>query len=179
MSRSDLGSLILDLAGSVPTVAGTAWVAPNAAVVGSVEMGEESSVWYSAVVRADGDFIRIGARSNVQDGAILHADPGFPVTVGEGVTVGHRAVLQGCTMDDEVLVGMGAMILNGASVGRASIVAAGAVLLAGTEVPPGSLVVGAPARIARSTSEGDLQAIRTNAASYVALTELHETKRTW
>ncbi len=120
-----------------PRVDASAWIAPTATVVGDVVVGAESSVWYSAVIRADMEAIRIGARTNVQDGCALHADPGFPLGVGDGVSIGHNAVLHGCTVEDGVLIGMGPVVLHGAVIGRGSLVAAGATVLARTHVPAG------------------------------------------
>src|ERR687893_1272122 len=125
-----------------PVVAASAWLAPGATLIGDVHLHDDASIWYSTVLRADGDRIDIGSGSNIQDGSVVHADPGFPVTIGAGVSVGHRAVLHGCTIGDDVLVGMGAVVLNGARVGAGTLIAAGAVILEGAEIPPGSLVAG-------------------------------------
>jgi carbonic anhydrase/acetyltransferase-like protein (isoleucine patch superfamily) len=129
-------------------------------------MGPRSSIWYGAVARADHEVIEIGEGSNIQDGCTLHSDPGFPLVVGRGVTVGHSVVLHGARVDDDVLVGMGSIVMNGARIGSGSIVAAGAVVTQGTEVPPGSLVAGVPAKVVRQATDDDLQHIRGNAASY-------------
>jgi carbonic anhydrase/acetyltransferase-like protein (isoleucine patch superfamily) len=149
-----------------PAIDGDAFVAPTAVVVGAVTMGPRSSIWYGAVARADAEVIEIGADSNIQDGCTLHSDPGFPLVVGRGVTVGHRVVLHGARIDDDVLVGMGSVVMNGATIGGASIVAAGAVVTPGTEVPPWSVVAGVPARVVRAATEEDLAHIRGNAESY-------------
>lgn len=149
-----------------PAVAPDAWVAPNATLVGAVRLAPQASVWYGAVLRADGDDIEVGFGSNVQDGCVLHADPGFPVQVGEGVSIGHNAVVHGCLIEDGVLVGMGAVVLNGARIGRGSLVAAGAVVLEGTEVPPGSLVAGVPGKVRRELSEDEVRGLRANAERY-------------
>ena len=117
--------------------------------------------------------ITVGARTNLPDGVVVHADPGFPVTVGDGVSVGHRAVLHGCVIGDDVLVGMGAVVLNGARIGSGTLIAAGAVVLEGTDVPPGSLVAGLPAKVRRPLSDDELDAVRRNAATYCALTRRH------
>ena len=138
--------LIVTVDGHAPQIDPTAWIAPGAVVAGRATLGAEVGIWYTAVVRADNDTISIGAGSNVQDGSVLHADPGFPCTVGANVTVGHRAVVHGCTVEDDVLVGMGSVIMNGAHVGRGSVVAAGAVISQGVTVPPGSLVAGVPGK---------------------------------
>jgi carbonic anhydrase/acetyltransferase-like protein (isoleucine patch superfamily) len=156
-----------------PQVPASAWVAPTATVVGDVELGEGSSVWYSAVVRGDLEGIRIGARSNVQDGCTLHADPGYPLTVGDGVSLGHNVVLHGCTVEDDCLIGMGAVVLNGAVIRRGSLVAAGATVLGGTVVPPGSLVAGLPAKVRREIAEEEVADVRKNADVYVELAQRH------
>lgn len=157
----------------VPQVDADAWVADDATLVGAVTVGPEASVWYAAVVRADCAPIAIGPRSNVQDGCVLHADPGTPLTLGAGVTVGHRAVLHGCTVGDDTLVGMGAVVMNGAVIGAGSLVAAGAVVMEGTEVPPGSLVAGVPAKVRRPLTEEEQEGLRGNARTYVELARGH------
>ena len=158
---------MLSLDGCSPDVAEEAWVAPSATLVGAVTLHAEASVWFGAVLRADGDRIEIGERSNIQDGAILHADPGFPLTVGGRVSVGHGALVHGCTIEDEVLVGMGATVLNGARIGRGSLVAAGTVVLEGTDIAPGSLVAGVPGKVRRALSEDEIESIHRNARRYV------------
>jgi carbonic anhydrase/acetyltransferase-like protein (isoleucine patch superfamily) len=157
---------IAELDFGAPRIDPEAFVAPTAVVVGAVTMGPRSSIWYGAVARADFETIEIGEGSNVQDGCTLHSDPGFPLVLGRGVTVGHRVVLHGAHIDDDVLVGMGSVVMNGARIGSGSIVAAGAVVTQGTEVPPGSVVAGIPARVVRQATEDDLTHIRLNAASY-------------
>ena len=156
-----------------PDVDPSAWVAPTAVLVGRVRLGAGASAWYGAVLRGDGDDIGIGAGSNVQDGAVLHADPGFPVSVGNGVVIGHGAVVHGCTVEDGVLVGMGSTVLNGVRIGAGSLVAAGAVLLEGTQVPPGSMVAGVPARVRRPVTEDEAAGIRLVAEHYVELARQH------
>ena len=157
---------IAELEFGKPQIDDQAFVAPTAVVVGAVTMGPRSSIWYGAVARADADAIEIGEGSNVQDGCTLHSDAGFPLLIGKGVTVGHRVVLHGARVDDDVLVGMGSVVMNGVHIGSGSIVAAGAVVTQGTVVPPGSLVAGVPARVLRQTTEDDLTHIRLNALSY-------------
>jgi carbonic anhydrase/acetyltransferase-like protein (isoleucine patch superfamily) len=149
-----------------PAIDAAAFVAPTAVVVGAVTMGPRSSIWYGAVARADAEVIEIGEGSNVQDGCTLHSDPGFPLVVGRGVTVGHRVVLHGARVDDDVLVGMGSVVMNGAHIGSGSIVAAGAVVTQGKEFPAGSVIAGVPARVVRPATDDDLLHIRGNAASY-------------
>jgi carbonic anhydrase/acetyltransferase-like protein (isoleucine patch superfamily) len=156
-----------------PSVDESAWVAPSANVIGQVSLGPRASVWYGASVRGDMGVIAIGEGSNVQDNATLHADPGFPVSVGSGVTIGHNAVVHGCTVEDDCLIGMGAIVLNGAVVGAGTLVAAGAVVPQGLQVPPGSLVAGVPARVKRTLTPEELDHIRLNAAAYVELAKEH------
>lgn len=157
--------------GHAPTTAAAAFVAPNATLAGQVELGEDSSVWYSAVLRADLAAIRIGARSNLQDGVVMHADPAYPATIGADVVVGHRAVLHGCTVEDACLIGMGAVVLNGAVIGTGSLVAAGSVVGEGTVIPPGSLVAGVPAKVKRPLD--GVETHRAAAARYVELARVH------
>jgi carbonic anhydrase/acetyltransferase-like protein (isoleucine patch superfamily) len=157
---------IAELPFGAPKIDDEAFVAPTAVVVGAVSMGPRASIWYGAVARADAEAIEIGEGSNIQDGCTLHSDPGFPLLVGRGVTVGHRVVLHGARIDDDVLVGMGSVVMNGSHIGSGSIVAAGAVVTQGTEVPPGSVVAGIPAKVVRQATGDDLAHIRGNAASY-------------
>ncbi|WP_197322089.1 gamma carbonic anhydrase family protein [Saccharomonospora sp. NB11] len=171
------GPTTLVVAGASPTVDPAAWIAPTAVLAGAVTVAEAASVWYTAVLRGDMDSITIGRGSNLQDGTVVHADPGYPVTVGSGVSVGHRAVLHGCEIGDDCLIGMSATILNGATIGEGTLVAAGAVVLEGTEIPPGSLVAGVPAKVRRSTTEEERAAIRANAESYRALAATHAEAR--
>jgi len=156
-----------------PSIAETAFVAPGAVIVGNVTLAHQASVWYSTVLRAELDSITIGAGSNLQDNVSCHVDTDFPLTVGTGVSVGHGAVLHGCTIEDNVLVGMSATVLNGAVIGTGSLVAAGAVVLGGTIVPPGSLVAGVPAKVRRSLTEEEIASIGENAENYLEHTELH------
>ncbi|WP_103502258.1 gamma carbonic anhydrase family protein [Streptomyces sp. SM14] len=158
---------------SRPQVDGTAWAAPGSVLAGAVTLGRETGVWYNAVVRAEMDTITVGEGTNVQDGCVLHCDAGFSLTVGDGVSVGHRAVLHGCVVEDDCLIGMGSVVMNGAVIGSGSIVAAGAVVLEGTVVPPGSLAAGVPARVKRAVTEEEREAIRVNAEGYRALLALH------
>jgi carbonic anhydrase/acetyltransferase-like protein (isoleucine patch superfamily) len=151
----------------------TAWVADNATLIGSVALGPEASVWYTAVLRGDGDTISIGARTNLQDGTIAHTDPGFPVTVGDGVSIGHRVVLHGCSIANNVLVGMAAVLMNGVEVGEGSIIGAGAVLPEGMVVPPFSLVLGMPAKVRRPVGDGEVAEIKANAINYTDLARKH------
>lgn len=168
---------VIALEGAVPEIAGTAWVAPGATVVGAVRLEEGASVWYSAVLRGDGDHIHVGAGSNVQDGCVLHADPGFPTWLGSGVSLGHRAVVHGSRVGDNVLVGMGAVVLNGCRVENDCLIAAGTVLLEGTEVPAGSLVAGTPGKVRRTLTEDEIGLIAANAEHYQQLTLRHASAR--
>ena len=151
-----------------PRVATSAFVAQTADVIGDVEIGENASVWYQCVLRGDINRIVIGANSNVQDGTVIHVADRAGTMVGEWVTVGHRALLHACTIEDEVLIGMGAIVMDGAVVGSRSIVGAGAVVTGGTIVPPGSLVLGAPAKVTRPLTEAEQENIRVWAVRYVA-----------
>ncbi|MDQ4126692.1 MAG: gamma carbonic anhydrase family protein [Actinomycetota bacterium] len=156
-----------------PEVSPSAWIAPGAFVIGDVRLGEEVSVWYGAVLRGDTEPIRIGARTNIQDGCVLHADPGYPAVVGEGCVIGHNAVVHGCEIGDGCLVGMGATVLNGAKIGAGSIVAAGAVVPEGREFPSGSLIVGIPAKRLGDVSEEQARDIGRGAAEYVERAASH------
>jgi len=143
------------------------FIAPGAALVGEVTIGEESSVWYHATLRGDMAPVRVGRASNIQDGAVVHVHDEHPAVIGDRVVVGHRAIVHGATVEDEVLVGMGAILLNGSRVGSRSIVGAGAVVPEGFEVPQGSLVLGVPARVVRPLREEEIERIRHNARQYV------------
>lgn len=156
-----------------PTVAASAWVAPGATLIGAVQVLDEASIWYAAVLRGDGGRIEIGAGSNIQDGTVVHADPGLPAVLGAGVSVGHRAVLHGCLIEDDVLIGMGAIVLNGARIGRGSLVAAGTVVLEGARIPAGSLVAGVPGIVRRATTDDEQRRIVDNAATYRELRVRH------
>ena len=159
--------------GAAPSVDESAWISPSATVIGAATIGAQVGVFYGAVVRADTSTISIGEGSNLQDGVVVHADAGFPATVGAGVSVGHRAVLHGCTVQDDCLIGMGAVVLNGAVVGAGSMIAAGAVVLEGTQIPSGSLVAGVPGKVRRQLTEEERSGIVSNAERYVALTREH------
>ncbi len=165
--------LSLPFDGVVPVIHPTAFVATNATLIGAVHLGEHSSVFYGAVLRADRDAIALGAGSNLQDNVTVHGDPGRPTRVGTGVSVGHGAVLHGCTVEDDCLIGMGATVLNGAVIGRESLVAAGAVVLEDSLIPPRSLVAGVPARVRRQLSDAEVAGIRDNARVYVGLARTH------
>jgi carbonic anhydrase/acetyltransferase-like protein (isoleucine patch superfamily) len=156
-----------------PDLADTAFVAAGAVLVGAVSLAENASVWYNAVLRAEAEPIRIGAGSNLQDNVSCHVDSGFPLVVGRDVSVGHGAVLHGCTVEDGALIGMNATVLNGAVIGAGSLVAAGAVVLEGTIVPPGSLVAGVPGKVRRSLTADEIDGICRNAENYLGHAALH------
>lgn len=166
-------ALITALGGQEPDIDPSAFAAPTSVVIGEVTMAAGSSVWYHAVLRADCGPIVIGAGSNIQDNCSVHVDPGFPVTVGERVSVGHNAVLHGCTVEDDVLIGMGATVLNGAHIGTGSLIAAQALVPQGMRVPPGSLVAGVPAKVKRQLTEEELDGVKFNAVGYVELAKAH------
>lgn len=145
----------------------SAWLARTAVVVGDVTIGEESSVWFGAVLRGDADAIRVGARTNIQDNAVLHADPGVPCTIGDGVTIGHLALVHGATVGDNVIVGMRSVVMNNARIGNDCLIAAGAVVTEGVEIPPGSLVMGMPAKVVRPLKPEEIERLRRAAEHYV------------
>jgi carbonic anhydrase/acetyltransferase-like protein (isoleucine patch superfamily) len=167
------GSLVASVAGRTPAIDPAAYTAPTSVVLGDVTLAAGASVWYHTVLRGDCESISVGAGSNIQDNSTVHADPGFPAVVGAGVTVGHNAVLHGCVIEDHVLVGMGATVLNGARIGAGSLVAAAALVPQGMQVPPGSLVAGVPAKVLRELSAQEQAGVRLNAEHYVALSGHH------
>ncbi|WDV56726.1 gamma carbonic anhydrase family protein [Streptomyces coeruleorubidus] len=166
-------AMITGIGGREPQVDPEAFVAPTASVIGGVTLGVGASVWYGAVLRGDVETISVGASSNVQDNCTLHADPGFPVTVGERVSIGHNAVVHGATVEDDCLIGMGATVLNGAVIGAGSLVAAQALVPQGMVVPPGSLVAGVPAKVRRELSEEERQGVTLNGTMYAELAKAH------
>ena len=151
----------------MPTVHPTAFVAPNATVLGDVFIGAEASIWFTSVLRGDVDKIFVGSQSNIQDGSIVHVDIGFPCNIGKRVGVGHRAIVHGCIIEDECLIGMGSVILNGVHIGGGSVIAAGAVVPEGMRIPPGSLVMGVPGRIVRQVDPDLAKRIRETWVHYV------------
>jgi len=157
---------LYSLGDMVPKLAVGAWIAPSADVIGDVRLGERASVWFAAVIRADNTSIIIGDDSNIQDGSVCHSDEGFPLNIGARVTVGHQAILHGCTIEDDCLLGMGARILNGATVESECIVGAGALITEGKRFPSGSLIIGAPARVARQITDEERQLLRASAMHY-------------
>lgn len=147
------------------------FVAPGSTVLGDVELAAGVSVWFGAVIRADKDRVRIGEGSNIQDNAVVHTSKGFPALIGKRVSVGHGAILHGCTIENDVLVGMGAIVMNGAVVGTSSILGAGTVVTEGARIPPHSVVLGVPGKVIRQTTEAQDRGIITNAESYIELAE--------
>ena len=170
--------MILTYAGRVPRIAPSAFAADSADIIGDVEIGENSSIWFTSVLRGDIEPIRIGSNSNIQDGSIVHTMLGSPAAVGNWVTVGHRAVLHGCTIEDHCLIGMGAVLLNNVRVGEGSIVAAGALVLENTVIPSGSLYMGFPARFKRQLTEADRPFIDMHARHYLEYKEVYLRERT-
>nr|WP_315204260.1 gamma carbonic anhydrase family protein [uncultured Albidiferax sp.] len=156
------------LDGIAPQVAATAWVADSAEVMGDVELGEDSSVWFGVVVRGDNHRIAIGRGSNVQDLSVLHTDVGVPLTIGENVTIGHQVMLHGCTVGDGSLIGIGAVVLNGARIGKNCLVGAGALVTEGKEFPDGCLIIGSPAKVARALTPVQIEGLQRSAQGYVA-----------
>lgn len=169
----DFATRVARFLGAAPSIHRSAYVAPGAVVIGDVTLGEESSVWPTAVLRGDINRIVLGARSNVQDGAVIHLADDFGTTIGELVTVGHRAILHACTVSDEVLIGMGAIVLDGAEIGARSIIGAGALVTGGKKIPPGSLVLGSPAAVTRALSSDEQAGIRVWAERYVQLSRIY------
>ena len=167
---------LYEIQGRHPHVPADVYLAPGSQVVGDVHIGAGSSVWFNAVIRADNEPTRIGRDSNIQDGAVLHNDPGFPLTIGAEVTVGHMALLHGCTIGDGTLVGMGAVVLNGAKIGRNCVIGANALITEGKEIPDNSLVVGQPGRVARTLDEQAIATFRLAAKSYAHKREIYRDK---
>jgi carbonic anhydrase/acetyltransferase-like protein (isoleucine patch superfamily) len=151
----------------IPSVHSSVFVAPNASVIGSVVLSENVSVWFGATLRGDNDTITLGRNSNVQEGAVMHTDPGLALTVGENVTIGHQAMVHGCTIGDGALIGIQAVILNGAVIGKSCLVGAGAIVTEGKVFPDRSLILGAPAKVVRELSDDDVASLLQGAASYV------------
>ncbi len=163
--------MIRPLLGKTPILGKGVFVAETAAIIGDVEIGDQSSVWYSTVIRGDVMPIRIGARTSLQDGTVIHVTSGrFGTTIGSDCTIGHGAIVHACVVEDLCLVGMGSIILDGARIGRGSLVGAGALVTPGTDIPPGSLVIGSPARVKRPINDREREQIEYGAAHYVELT---------
>lgn len=150
-----------------PDVDDSAWVAGSADVIGRVTLEADTSVWFKAVLRGDSSTLHIGRGSNIQDGSVLHADHGFPLVIGEGVTVGHQVMLHGCTIGDESLIGIGAVVLNGAKIGKNCLVGAGALVTEGKEFPDGSMIIGSPAKAVRELTPEQIEGLRQSAQHYI------------
>ena len=162
-----------------PEIKETSFIAPNSSLIGRVKIGEKSSVWFNTVLRGDMEEITIGEESNIQDLSMGHADPGFPLIVGSRVTIGHHCIVHGCRIEDDCLIGMGAIIMNGVKIGRGSIIGAGAVLLEGMNVPEFSMVVGSPAKIKKTYDESILENIRESAKIYVKRSIIYREQSTF
>jgi carbonic anhydrase/acetyltransferase-like protein (isoleucine patch superfamily) len=158
---------IYQLDALTPQISDSAWVADNAQVMGDVHMAPDSSVWFSSVVRGDTATIQIGEGTNIQDGSVLHADHGMPLTIGKHVTVGHMVQLHGCTIGDESLIGIGAIVLNGAKIGKNCLVGAGSLVTEGKEFPDGSMILGSPAKVVRQLTPEQIEGLRRSAQGYV------------
>ena len=154
------------LDGEAPEIDETAWVAPGAHVIGRVTLAPGSSVWFGSTIRGDNERITLGENTNVQENCVLHTDMGFPLDIGAGVTVGHKAMLHGCTIGENSLIGMGATVLNGAKIGRNCLIGAGALVTEGKEIPDGSLVMGAPGKVVRQLDEAAIEKLRQSALNY-------------
>ena len=154
------------LADKSPQVADDAWVAPGSHVIGDIVLEEKTSIWFGTTLRGDNERITIGAGSNVQENCVLHTDMGFPLHVGAGCTIGHKAMLHGCTIGENTLIGMGATVLNGAVIGKNCLIGAGALITEGKQIPDGSLVVGAPGRVVRALDDNAIQGLRASALNY-------------
>lgn len=158
-----------------PTVHPSAWVADNAHVIGRVTLAEDTSVWFGVVIRGDTSTITVGKGSNVQDNSVLHADEGMPLTIGEGVTVGHQVMLHGCTVGNNSLIGIGAIVLNGAKIGNNCLVGAGSLVTEGKEFPDGSMIIGSPAKAVRMLSPEQIEGLKMSARHYIDNAERYKT----
>jgi carbonic anhydrase/acetyltransferase-like protein (isoleucine patch superfamily) len=163
MALYDLDGLSVSTAG-----AGKCWIAPNAVLLGNVRIEDDASVWFGAVLRGDNELITVGPRSNVQDGSVLHTDPGFPLTIGADCTIGHMVMLHGCTIGPGCLIGIGSIILNGAKIGEECLIGANTLIAEGKQIPPRSMVLGSPGKIVRQLSDDDVKRIYGSAGRYVA-----------
>ena len=157
---------LFSLDGVAPEIAEDSWIAPDANVIGKIVVEEGASIWFGATLRGDNEEIRIGAGSNVQENTVMHTDMGFPLTVGKGCTIGHKALLHGCTIGDNSLIGMGAVILNGAKIGKNCLIGANALITEGKTIPDGSLVMGAPGKVVRELDEAAINGLKLSALSY-------------
>ncbi|MDN3544486.1 gamma carbonic anhydrase family protein [Kinneretia asaccharophila] len=159
-----------------PEIADTAWVADSAQVIGRVSLGENASVWFNATLRGDSEHLHIGPGCNIQDGSVLHADAGFPLHLAENVTVGHQVMLHGCTVGENSLIGIGAVVLNGARIGKNSLVGAGALVTEGKEFPDGVLIVGSPAKVLRELTPAQIEGLKASARHYMNNSRLYATE---
>lgn len=159
--------MIHELGDAKPDIHADAWVAPDARLIGRIRLRPEASVWFQSVLRGDNEWIEIGARSNVQDGTVMHTDMGYPLTVGDGVTIGHKVMLHGCSVGADSLIGIGSIILNGARIGARSIVGANSLVTEGKEFPDGVLILGAPAKVVRELTDEEIALIGHSADHYV------------
>ena len=159
--------MIYDLEKNVPEISADSWVAPNAIIIGKVKLEKNSSIWFNAVLRGDIEKIVIGEDSNIQDGSVLHTDPGCPLTVGKGVTVGHMVMLHGCEISDDTLIGIGSTILNKAKIGKNCIIGANTLVTENKTIPDNSLVLGSPGKVIRKVTDEEIKVIRENAKHYV------------
>jgi carbonic anhydrase/acetyltransferase-like protein (isoleucine patch superfamily) len=166
--------MIRSFRGAIPKVAPSCYIDPSAQLIGDVTIGDKSSVWPNATIRGDVHWIRIGEGTSIQDNSVLHVESGkHPLTVGNYVTVGHSAVLHGCTIEDDCIIGIGAIVLNGAVVGKGSVIAAGALVSEGAQIPPGSLAMGVPAKVKREVTAQEQERFRTNAEHYIELRQVY------
>ena len=164
--------MLIEYEGITPTVHPTVFVAPGAMLIGDVAIGEASGIWFNSVLRGDLEPIRIGCRTNVQDGAVIHMDKEIPCLIGDDVTIGHGAILHSCTIGNEALIGMGAILLTGSVIGERAIIAAGALVREGQEIPPGTIAMGVPAKVVREVTETELERVRRGKDDYVERAKL-------
>ena len=166
--------MIKELSGKQPEIEKASFIAENATIIGDVKLEEGTTVWYGAVIRGDGDSIRVGKNTNIQDNTVVHVDPGNPVSIGENVTIGHQCIIHGCTIGDNTLIGMGSIIMDGAVIGRNCIIGAGSLITEHKVIPDGSLVFGSPAKVIRTVTDEEIQTNRLTAAHYLEIKGLYE-----
>ena len=169
--------MIRPFCGKVPKVAASAYIDPSAQVIGDITIGERSSIWPNVSARGDVSSITIGDESNVQDNSVLHCDEGFPLIIGDRVTVGHMAMLHGCTIEEDTLIGIGAIVLNGAKIGKGSVIAASALIPEGMQIPPYSMVMGVPGKVRREITEDERERFKLNCKHYVELAEQYRAEQ--
>jgi carbonic anhydrase/acetyltransferase-like protein (isoleucine patch superfamily) len=175
-NNPDLAQRLAQFLGQTPRIDPTAYIAPQATVVGDVRLGAHCSVWPSAVLRGDINYITVGEGTNIQDGAVVHLADEFPAIIGSHVTIGHLAMIHACVIEDECLIGMSATILDGSVIGAQSLVGAGSLVTKGTKIPPGSLVLGSPARVLRALTPGERAALRDSAEKYIQVAAAHKSR---